>query len=771
MAQSSWARIADLFAELVELPKEDQHARIDSEDISAEDKAALVRLLAENSGNTGFLATGGAINNDLALLEPGAVVGSWRVIDIIGQGGMGEVYRVERADGHYTQTAALKRITFADEAAFERFERERQILAQLEHPNIGRLIDGGVDEKGAPYLVMEFIEGRLLTEYVKDRKLSQDDRLKAFLTVCAALEHAHNRLVLHRDIKPSNMMVTTSGEIKLIDFGVAGLVDEGEDEDRAPYTPGYAAPEQMAGHAVSVQTDIYGLGVSLAEILTGLPPVPGQPLKLSALPADLRAIIGKATARTPTERYQSVESLVGDIRNYQFHRPVGARNGSIAYQSGLFLRRNYLVLGLFGVLVAGIAGTYWQYRKAEIERDVALAQHERLITMQSATFLMFSQAGSKADEQSARGLIKQSAEQAMKDFEENPKHAAVVLHMFGELLFLINDYVAAEPLLKSVAEMPTKTADEDLIARANHDLANVYLRSGKPDEARIVLEKAMTIWQQTPERYQDQILAAALIESQLLSAEGETEAAGKLLEETLPKRLALSGDTAMETAILLTNIGVARMRQGDFPGAIEASEKAQAAFRTQQRLKTPDGLNTMNNLASLYHITGKLDDAETAYASALEIRESLYGPSAALAVLMSNYGKLKLQQGKSAEAEALLTRAVAMADEYSGPASPPALAARFGLIETHTVQGSAEAAREVLNRVTSHMETANMTTGPYVGMLHLASAQTLIVEGKTEDALKELQTADEIFTAIGPPAARYSAKVKQVRDSLTPAQE
>ncbi len=693
MHNQNWSRIADLYSKLLEVTPDEREALIVAEGLSAEDRATLDQLLESHSRQTGFFSTGGASSDDVGVLVPGAEVGNWRVLDLVGAGGMGEVYRVERADGHYEQIAALKRITISDQAAFERFERERQTLAKLEHPNIARLIDGGVDASGAPFLVMEYIEGDLLGEHLRQRKLRLEDKLRSFLKICSALEHAHNRFVLHRDIKPSNMMVTTSGETKLIDFGVAGLVDEGESEARAPYTIGYAAPEQISGDAVSVQTDIYGLGVSLAELLTGIPPVANASDKLpqlNTLPADIRAIIRKATAPSPDARYQSVDGFASDIRNYLNHGPVEARNGSVIYHSGLFLRRNYLAVGLFAVLVAGIVGTYTQYRKAEIERDVALQQRERLITMQSATFLMFSQVGSNADEKSARGLIKQAAEEAQKDFESNPKEAAVVLHMFGELLFLINDYVAAEPILKSVADMPGGSVEEDLIARASHDLANVYMRSGKTEEARIALDKAMAIWTAKPELYQDQIVAAVLIRSQLLSADGKTAEAAKLLEDALPKRLDLSGELAMETAVLLTNIGVARMRQGDIPGAIEASEKARNAFEKQQRLKTPDGLNTMNNLATLYHITGRLEEAETAYASALDIREGLYGPSAALAVLMSNYGKLKLQQGKVSDATDLLSRAVAMADEYSGPASPPALAARFGLIEAYVTDKAVE---------------------------------------------------------------------------------
>ena len=257
-----------------------------------------------------------------------------------------------------------------------------------------------------------------------------------------------------------------------------------------------------------------------------------------------------------------------------------------------------------------------------------------------------------------------------------------------------------------------------------------------------------------------------MVSSQLAAEAGDPVKAEKILTDSLSSRIALSGETSLETAILLTNIGVARMRTGDMAGAIDVSARARDAYSALDKLETPDGLNTMNNLATLYHVTGRLDEAETAYTTTISLRQSLYGPSAALAVLLSNYGKLRLQKGELEEAIVLFDEALPMADQFAGSAGPPSLAIWFGLIEALALKNDPLGARESLVSLRSLLESSDQMNGAYAGLYELARGQVLIAEGKLDAANLALDQAEQAFNLLGPAAARYLAKVTLTRELI-----
>ncbi|WP_395612155.1 protein kinase domain-containing protein [Allosphingosinicella sp.] len=278
-------------------------------------------------------------------------VGPFRITGRIGDGGMGVVARGERDDGVYAQTVAIKFILgdVAESAARERFEAERRILARLDHPSIARIVDGG-DVDGQPWLAMEYVDGRPLTEALDEAGADLDRRLAAFLSVCEAAAVAHRNLVVHADIKPANVLMRGDGAIKLLDFGIARLIVELEEEREAaahPLTRGYAAPERLAGAAPTVAADIYSLGVLLRELL---PAAPGP---------DLDAIVARATATAPADRYPDVAALTGDLRAWRDHYPVAARgDAGWRYRAAKFLRRHRtgaIVTGIVMLLLAGAA--------------------------------------------------------------------------------------------------------------------------------------------------------------------------------------------------------------------------------------------------------------------------------------------------------------------------------------------------------------------------------------------------------------------------------
>jgi serine/threonine protein kinase len=342
----------------------------------------------------------------------GMRLGVWEVVEPIGAGGMGAVYRARRVDGQFRQEAALKivRRGMDTEAVLERFRRERQILAGLQHPYIARLLDGGTTPDGLPYFVMELVDGCPIDRYCDDHELTVAQRIELMLVVCDAVAHAHRNLIIHRDLKPGNILVTAEGAPKLLDFGVAGILTDGHGVDAAtqlaaprPYTPDYASPEQVRGEPLNVATDVYSLGAVLFELLCGARPhrittytpqevahavcdaeperpsaaavSKGEKARARELRGDLDNIVLMAMRKEPERRYDSPLRLREDLERYLAGLPVLAQPDSFRYRAGKFVRRRRWALAAAGVLVmsliAGLAGTLWQARQAGIAREAA----------------------------------------------------------------------------------------------------------------------------------------------------------------------------------------------------------------------------------------------------------------------------------------------------------------------------------------------------------------------------------------------------------------
>jgi eukaryotic-like serine/threonine-protein kinase len=317
--------------------------------------------------------------------DHGRVLGPYRLVGLLGEGGMGAVHLAERVDGQYQNRTAIKILHRGLETAqaVARFRDERQILATLEHPGIVRLLDGGSTDDGLPYLVMEHIEGVPITAYAEAHALSVPARLRLFLDACAAVAYAHQRLVVHRDIKPSNILVTPAGKAKLLDFGIAKLIDEGGKREALTgagmllFTPEYSSPEQARGELVSTATDTYSLGAVLYELLAGVPPLrlpasrleamrticevePPRPSAVApeerrrALAGDLDHIVLRALRKEPAHRYASVEQLADDVQRHLAGLPVSARTGTLSYRSGKFLHRHRGALAVAAVVAASL---------------------------------------------------------------------------------------------------------------------------------------------------------------------------------------------------------------------------------------------------------------------------------------------------------------------------------------------------------------------------------------------------------------------------------
>src|SRR4249919_1535365 len=422
--------------------------------------------------------------------QPGQEIGPYRLVVPLGEGGMGQVWLAMRADGLYERQVALKllRPGLGDAGLRVRFTRERQILARLGHAHIARLLDAGISQDGQPYLALDYVHGEAITDYAQKHNLDQHARLQLFAQVCAAVSHAHANLVVHRDLKPSNIMVTPAGEVCLLDFGIAKLLDQERSDNTditqtgsRTFTLHYAAPEQLRGEVITTMTDVYALGVVLYELLTDCKPYelsrqsdaaweqaileeePGRPSQVAlrrareteslvdrrrarALSGELDNIILKTLSKQPEHRYASVEALAQDLRRHLDGQPVQARAQSLGYRTRKYLRRHAVGLGLgfavTSVLAVALAIVSWQASRAMKEASRAQA-------MQDFVIALFENSGNASSTRGVdvRALLDAGVARADTELAAQPQARAELLGLIARLRSGLGDDAEALALL------------------------------------------------------------------------------------------------------------------------------------------------------------------------------------------------------------------------------------------------------------------------------------------------------------------------------------
>jgi eukaryotic-like serine/threonine-protein kinase len=420
MDAERWTRVSEILSKALDLPEPERTRFLTA---ACRREPELQTDLVDMFGQ--IRETGDFLETPLLAADGAAAgggFGSYTVVRELGHGGMGVVYLAERNDGQFSRQVAIKRLGSEAGGAdvLRRFRDERQILAGLDHPNIARLFDAGLDASGVPYLVLEHVDGVPITTYCRDRHLQIRGRLALFLQVCAAVHHAHQNLIVHRDIKPNNILVSPNGEPKLLDFGIAKILGDGAGGDltrtvNRALTLDYASPEQVRGQPTTTASDVYSLGVLLYELLADrrpydageaslteavrlvceeVPPPPSRmapPDRRGDIAADLDVIVAKAMEKAPADRYGSVAELAADIAAFLNHRPVTARDRSFGYLAGRFVRRHRAataVATIFLLLaVTGVAAVLWQARVAGRERDRAEQRFQEVRRL--ATYVIY----------------------------------------------------------------------------------------------------------------------------------------------------------------------------------------------------------------------------------------------------------------------------------------------------------------------------------------------------------------------------------------------
>jgi eukaryotic-like serine/threonine-protein kinase len=503
-----WARIEACLDQLLDLPTRDRRGAIS--DLAASDPALTRALnaLLDQIGAADTRLDKPAIGL-IAPAEPsplglsaGQTVGAYRVIALIGRGGMGEVYRAERADGQFEQQVALKVIRREAIDQVSRFQFERQILARFDHPFITHIYDGGVLADGQPYMVMELVAGHPITTWCAERSTDLKGRLDLFLNVCDAVAYAHRNVVVHRDIKPANLLVTNAGQVKLLDFGIAKLLSDpkGTLTRMTPMTPDYAAPEQLTGGPISTATDVYALGALLFELLAGGRPwvLDGLPLAASVnqvlnrpapilsrfaqatenppvpphlLDGDLDAIVAKALRKEPSQRYQTVDALIHDIMRSRSHQPVLARSGTRFYVMSRFVKRHrWPIMGIAVLSLAillGLSGISWEYLRAERQATRGSAIRAFLVSLFADTDANFP-SGTPRQSVTAEELLTLGVPRIDREFANDPGLRIELLGAMGDIYAGLSDLSAAEQVgKKQIALARQFYGDQDpIVVRA-----------------------------------------------------------------------------------------------------------------------------------------------------------------------------------------------------------------------------------------------------------------------------------------------------------------
>jgi serine/threonine protein kinase len=395
---TTWNELQEIFEQALPLNEEERNRLLDRAFSSRpEVRDQMLRLLAANEQSAEFLAT--PLPRQLEQLTVGSRIGAWKITDFIGSGGMGLVYRCERADGVYEQAAALKlmRPEHADHLASERFAAERRLLARLDHPNIARLLDGGFTPYGQPYLVMEFVDGKPLDQFCDLTSMSLRARVRLILAVCDAISYLHQNLVIHGDLKPANILVTCQRWVKVLDFGTARLVEPADGvpvltDSVRQLTPAFASPEQLRGLPLTTRSDVYSLGVILYRMLTGGLPFDFSSSRMAEIEAsiyepdprlpksvdrDLAAVTLKCLCKDPDKRYATVDHVSAELKRWLDELPVDARRESRLYRLGMFLKRHRTAtLAIAMILLSAAAGFVSTWRQERIAKENLRTLHE-----------------------------------------------------------------------------------------------------------------------------------------------------------------------------------------------------------------------------------------------------------------------------------------------------------------------------------------------------------------------------------------------------------
>jgi serine/threonine protein kinase/Flp pilus assembly protein TadD len=776
MSSGTSSSLDDIVRQAKDLPADEQAAFI--RDACAADQA-LFDLATRQVANTldpwADLKSGPTTDTISTYELAGERIGPYRVLRPLGEGGMGAVYLAERADGHFQQRVAIKLVRrgMLSRDVQNRLRVERQILATLDHPNIAKLLDGGTTQDGTPYIVMEFIDGEPIDVYCDRNELTIEDRLQLFRKVCSAVHAAHQNLIVHRDLKPSNILVTRNGTPKLLDFGIAKVLDERQlmqtmavtQADIRLMTPDHASPEQVRGDPITTASDVYVLAILLYELLTGLKPfaraarlseleraiceqpplAPSAAFSPSArvtesellelalsrqtyparlrrlLRGDLDNIVLMGLRKEPERRYASVEQFSTDIERFLQGLPVAAQADSWTYRATKFVRRHFIVVGMSSAFVLAVLGfaiaTYQQALRIEQERLRA----ESVSSFMVELFQVSDPSEARGNEIRAREILDRGAARIQTELKNQPELQATLMETMGR----------------------------------------VYLSLGLNREAKPLLEQSLSVRRQLFGHVNESVASSLTMLAQVQRNQGNWDDAQKLAEEALAISRRLTGDSSLATALGLRNLGIVHFARGELPQAEAALSKSLDIFTNALGGTHPEMSSVLDMLGRAAQAHGDDVQAEQLLRRAVEIDRKAHGDDHPTTIeRLHNLATTIQGRGDLDTAEAQFRQVIALSERVLEPSHPLVSDAMNNLAYLLRSRGKFEEARQYYIR---SLELDRRWRGErhYAVGYDLANLGNLaMAQQQSEEAESYLREALDIYAEGLPAGHPYTASAQ-----------
>lgn len=819
MDNEIWIAVKKYYDQLPEMPAEAQAELLENLETEEPQVAAILKSLIRETGDTDPALDSPAMSKIRETEQPtdliGRQIGKYKLTYLIGIGGMGRVYLADRTDLEAHQQVAIKIISagFQTEIYKKRFDRERKILSRLNHPHITRIYDGGISEDGTPYIIMEYVEGKPLLEYVADNQLLLSERLELFLDLCDAVDYAHRNFVMHRDLKPGNILVTNHGIVKVIDFGIAKILEDDESgEDLTimgyiPLTPAYASPEQLKGQPLTVSSDIYSLGVILYELVTGNKPFPGSTKSNIALTerlhhttsavkpstrinpslttdvkawqkrvkGDIDNIVLKALKESPEERYGSADQLAEDIRRFGKNYPVSARPESVGYRFRKYAQRNRSLVALGVLLVialtAGIAATLWQAEKAMEQRDHAryeAAKAQEITRFLTDLFAHSDPDQAKGDVITSETMLAHGSEK-LGELAGQPSLQAEMYKVIGDLFRKQNRFGEAEAhLLQAMQIFEVHHGADDVdVARTKLLLAELYAFQNRTSETIGMSRDASRVFAESLGEK-----SIEYVKAQSYLARGEMQSAN--YQDALSILLSAAGiaetwkerneDQSIALVSIYNDIGTAYNGLEQHSEYVRYLKKAlNEIFRTKGELNQ-NVAALYNNLGHSYYFQNRYDSAEYYTLKALRIAAEVYNgkPNDRAQFAHCDLAKIYIETGRYDEALVHAEKCQSMAAEVYGDAHPAA-ARGLGVVgDVYMAKGDYESADTFRVKSTEMYEAFFDGSDPMLAWQYWDEADRYFRSGNLEKAIEYKRKCIGMYRETMPDAVLDIAEANHI---------
>jgi eukaryotic-like serine/threonine-protein kinase len=805
ITRNRWQALSPYLDRALDLPPAERDsyvASVDSSDSAIADELRMFFGDRQALSRDSFLSAGVADRPSIS--AAGYRIGAYTLVSPIGRGGMGTVWLAERSDGRFDGTVAIKLLNLglAGREAEARFKREGSILARLRHPNIAHLIDAGVSAIEQPYLVLEHVAGEHIDEYCSHHALGIEARIGLFLDVLGAVAHAHANLIVHRDIKPSNVLVTTDGQVKLLDFGIATLIDDDVDAmnttgvDGRAFTPEYAAPEQLTGAPITTATDVYALGMLLYGLLGGprrngargsaadfvksiveteLPRLSDVAADGKALRGDLDTIVAKALKKAPAERYTSVSAMADDLRRYLRHEPVTARPDTFAYRTAKFLRRRRQAVAIaasVALMIASLVG-YYTFRLG-MERDRAqreAAKSARVSELLTNLLIGADPYATHDREPTVRNILDAGADRVERELRDQPAVKAAMMTVIGRIYQRLGVHDKAAPLLEEAVGLERAGGQRTpQFAQSLNDLGVLRRERGDAAGAIPLLEESLALRRQMLGR-DDKDVAVTLVElGRAYEDRGTPDRAEPLFREALDIRRRVLGEGHRETSTSKSALGLLLWRRGDLA---EAEPLFRESLETSLAVLGDDHPNVgsgWNNLGLVLLDKGDFVNAEPMFRRSLAIKRKHFGDThQTLAPSLSNLASSVREQGKYDEARSLLDEALAVTRKSLGDDHPSIAGLQVNLAKVDLAENNPASAetllRDALRRQTFTSPAGDWRLAATKGLL----GTSLVRRGEYRAAEPLLMEAQKVLKDVPGRQGREAAAVRESLAALNQA--